>query len=285
MDGQKALGKSCEMSKQEVWDGGLRVEANKGAAGVGGESVEDFEADLKGNLYKIWNRMSSGSYFPPPVKAVEIPKAHSVGTRILGVPTVADRIAQTVAAARLEENVEPKFHDDSYGYRPGRSALHAAGKCRERCWRPAWVIDLDIRKLFDSLPCDLTVQAADVNTSRPCAIPYGQPVVPATPPGPAGPPAEPEEGGEAGESGGGGRGGGQEGCPGEEQGRGAVLAAAHAHDPHGERPGAVDQPGHPGLDELLRGVLQDRAVSSPPAHQRLPDALAAEEIQAAPGLQ
>ena len=104
MDGQKPLGKSFEISKQEVWDAWLKVKANKGAPGADGQSIEDFEADLKGNLYKIWNRMSSGSYFPPPVKAVEIPKAHSVGTRILGVPTVADRVAQTVAAARLEES-------------------------------------------------------------------------------------------------------------------------------------------------------------------------------------
>ncbi len=172
MDGQKPLGKSFEISKQEVWDAWLKVKANKGAPGVDGQSVEDFEADLKGNLYKIWNRMSSGSYFPPPVKAVEIPKAHSVGTRILGVPTVADRIAQTVAAARLEKNVEPKFHDDSYGYRPGRSALHAAGKCRERCWRHDWVIDLDIRKFFDSVPCDLIVKAVEVNTSDAWVILY-----------------------------------------------------------------------------------------------------------------
>src|SRR5258708_36660627 len=115
------------ISKWEVWEAYKRVKANQGAAGVDEQTIADFERDLKGNLYKIWNRMSSGRYFPPPVKAVEIPKAHSVGTRILGVPTVADRIAQTVAAARLEKNVEPKFHDDSYGYRPGRSALHAAG--------------------------------------------------------------------------------------------------------------------------------------------------------------
>jgi group II intron reverse transcriptase/maturase len=172
MDGQKPLGKSFEISKQEVWDAWLKVKANKGAPGVDGQSVEDFEADLKGNLYKIWNRMSSGSYFPPPVKAVEIPKAHSVGTRILGVPTVADRVAQTVVAARLEKNVEPKFHNDSYGYRPGRSALDAAGKCRERCWRYDWVIDLDIREFFDSVPWDLIVKAVEVNTSDAWVILY-----------------------------------------------------------------------------------------------------------------
>ena len=172
MDGQKPQGKSFDISKQEVWDAWLKVKANKGAPGMDGQSIEDFEADLKGNLYKIWNRMSSGSYFPPPVKAVEIPKAHGAGTRILGVPTVADRVAQTVAAARLEEIAEPKFHDNSYGYRPGRSALDAAGKCRERCWQYDWVIDLDIRKFFDSVPWDLIVKAVEANTTVPWVILY-----------------------------------------------------------------------------------------------------------------
>ena len=168
----KLSGKSFDISKREVWEAYRKVRANKGAAGVDGCSVEDFEKDLKGNLYKIWNRMSSGTYFPPAVKAVEIPKAHGAGTRILGVPTVADRVAQTVVAARLEKNVEPKFHDDSYGYRPGRSALDAAGKCRERCWRHDWVIDLDIQKFFDSVPWDLIVKAVEVNTDERWVILY-----------------------------------------------------------------------------------------------------------------
>ena len=103
-----------------------------------GCSIEEFEKDLKNNLYKIWNRMSSGSYFPPPVLAVEIPKSHGAGTRVLGVPAVADRVAQTVVARRLERKVEPIFHDDSYGYRPGRSALDAVRGCRERCWKTDW---------------------------------------------------------------------------------------------------------------------------------------------------
>src|SRR5258708_5344047 len=132
MDGQKPRGKSFEISKQEVWDAWLKVKANKGTPGADGQSIEDFEADLRGNLYKIWNRMSSGSYFPPPVKAVEIPKAHGAGTRILGVPTVADRIAQTGVAARLANVVEPKFHADSYEARPGPSALDAVGDVRDR---------------------------------------------------------------------------------------------------------------------------------------------------------
>jgi group II intron reverse transcriptase/maturase len=169
---QKPQGKSFDISKQEVWDAWRKVKANKGAAGADGCSVEDFETDLKGNLYKIWNRMASGSYFPPPVMAVEIPKPHGGGTRILGVPTVADRIAQTVAAARLEKSVEPKFHEDSYGYRPRRSALDAVGKCRERCWSYDWVADLDIQKFFDSVPWDLIVKAVEANTDQPWVILY-----------------------------------------------------------------------------------------------------------------
>ena len=142
------------------------------AAAVGGCSVEDFEKDLRGNLYKIWNRMSSGSYFPPPVKAVEIPKSHGGGTRILGVPTVADRIAQTVAASRLEEKVEPIFHASSYGYRPRRDALDAVAACRENCWRYDWIIDLDIQKFFDSVPWDLIVKAVEANTGNPWVVLY-----------------------------------------------------------------------------------------------------------------
>jgi RNA-directed DNA polymerase len=145
----KPPGKSFEISKWEVLDAWEKVKANKGAPGVDGQSIEDFEADLKNNLYKIWNRMSSGSYFPPPVKAVEIPKQHGGGTRVLGVPTVADRVAQTVVAAHLERRVEPVFHPDSYGYRSGRSALDAVRACRERCWKKAWVIDLDVQKFLD----------------------------------------------------------------------------------------------------------------------------------------
>jgi len=140
VDGQRPSGKSFDISKQEVWQAYLKVRANKGAPGVDGVSVEEFDKDLGNNLYRIWNRMSSGSYFPPPVRAVEIPKTSpGGGVRILGVPTVADRIAQTVVAARLEKAVEPRFHPDSYGYRPHRAALDAVGRCRERCWSFDWV--------------------------------------------------------------------------------------------------------------------------------------------------
>jgi RNA-directed DNA polymerase len=145
----KSQGKSFEISKQEVWEAFRQVKANQGAAGVDGQSVADFEADLKNNLFRIWNRMSSGTYFPPAVRAVEIPKQHGGGTRMLGIPTVADRVAQTVVARHLGVRVEPVFHGDSYGYRPGRSALDAARVCRDRCWKRGWVIDLDIQKFLD----------------------------------------------------------------------------------------------------------------------------------------
>lgn len=151
------------ITKQLVWEAYKQVKANKGAAGVDGQSIEDFEADLKNNLYKIWNRMSSGTYFPPPGRAVQIPKPHGGGTRTLVVPTVADRVAQTVAALTLEPRTESIFHDDSYGYRPGRSPLMAVSKCRERCWKKDWVIDLDVRNFFDSVDHGLMVKAVEAN--------------------------------------------------------------------------------------------------------------------------
>jgi RNA-directed DNA polymerase len=136
--GEPKLGeKPFCISKWLVWEAYQRVKANRGAPGVDGCSIEDFEADLENNLYRVWNRMSSGSYFPPPVLAVEIPKSHG-GVRIPGVPTVADRIAQTVVAMEPEKRVEPKFHPGSYGYRPKRSALDAVGTCRRRCWEHDW---------------------------------------------------------------------------------------------------------------------------------------------------
>jgi RNA-directed DNA polymerase len=155
--------KPFNIPKRLVWEAYERVKANKGAAGVDRQSIEDFETDLRNNLYKIWNRMSSGTYFPPPVMAVEIPKPNGGGTRILGVPTVADRVAQTVAAMTLEPRTESIFHGDSYGYRPRRSALDAVAKCRARCWRKDWVIDLDVAKFFDSVPWDLMVKAVEAN--------------------------------------------------------------------------------------------------------------------------
>ena len=168
----KSSGKSFEISKWEVQNAWEKVKANKGAAGVDGYSLEEFEADLGNQLYKIWNRMSSGSYFPPPVLAVKIPKPHGDGVRILGVPTVADRVAQTVVAERLEREVEPIFHSDSYGYRPRRSALDAVGSCRARCWKLDWVIDLDIQKFFDTVPWDLVVKAVEAHTDQPWVLLY-----------------------------------------------------------------------------------------------------------------
>ena len=163
--------KSFEISKRAVWEAWRRVKANKGAAGVDGESIAEFERDLKGNLYKLWNRLSSGSYFPPPVRAVEIPKKDG-SSRMLGVPTVADWIAQTVVCGYLEPDVEPVFHEDSYGYRPGRSALDAVGVCRERCWRQDWVLDLDIRAFFDRVPWDLVLKAVAHHTDQRWVLMY-----------------------------------------------------------------------------------------------------------------
>src|SRR5436305_3424863 len=142
-------GKPFDIPRSLVWEAYKRVKANKGAAGVDGCSIEDFEADLRNNLYKIWNRMSSGTYFPPPVKAVEIAKSGG-GTRTLGVPTVGDRIAQTVVALAWEARTEAIFHDDSYGYRPGRSALQAVDRGRTRSRKKDWVLDLHVQKSFDS---------------------------------------------------------------------------------------------------------------------------------------
>jgi RNA-directed DNA polymerase len=161
----KSQVKPFEISKRVVWEAYRRVKANKGAAGVDGQTIEQYEQNLKNNLFKLWNRLSSGSYFPPPVKAVEIPKAGG-GSRVLGVPTVDDRIAQTVAAMYLEREVEPIFHPDSYGYRPGRSALDAVGRCRERCWRNDWVIDLDVRAFFDSVDHSLMLKAVERHTDQ-----------------------------------------------------------------------------------------------------------------------
>jgi len=166
VDELKASGKPFQIPEQEVWDAWLKVKGNKGAPGADEVSLAEFETDLKNNLYKVWNRMSSGTYFPPPVKAVAIPKPHGGGTRVLGVPCIADRIAQTVAAARLETVVESVFHPDSYGYRPGRSALDAVAACRQRCWEYNWVIDLDIRKFFDSVRWDLIVKAVEAHTGH-----------------------------------------------------------------------------------------------------------------------
>lgn len=164
MSEPKSTDKPFEVSKQAVWEAYQKVKSNAGAAGVDGCSIEEFEIDLRNNLYKIWNRLSSGSYFPPAVRAVPIPKKSGGGSRILGVPTVADRIAQTVVARQLEPRMEKIFHPDSYGYRPRRGPLDAVAVCRERCWGSDWVLDLDIRSFFDSCPHDLIVKAVEAKT-------------------------------------------------------------------------------------------------------------------------
>ena len=172
MDKLKSSGTPFEISKREVWEAYRQVKADRGAPGVDEVRLGEFETDLGNNLYRIWNRMSSGSYFPPPVKAVEIPKPHGNGTRTLGVPTVADRIAQTVVARRLEAKVEPIFHPDSYGYRPNRSALDAVAACRQRCWRSDWIVDLDIRSFFESVPWELVVKAVAAHSTDPWVLLY-----------------------------------------------------------------------------------------------------------------
>lgn len=155
--------KPFSISKRVVFKAYKKVKANKGAAGVDEESIKDFEKNLKGNLYKIWNRMTSGSYFPPPVRAVDIGKKDG-GQRRLGVPTVSDRIAQMVAKVYFEPTVEPYFHRDSYGYRPGKSAIKAVGVTRKRCWRYAWVLDLDIKGFFDNIDHMLMMRAVRKHT-------------------------------------------------------------------------------------------------------------------------
>ncbi|MCY1740843.1 group II intron reverse transcriptase/maturase [Ensifer sp. SL37] len=150
--------KPFNISKQKVYEAYLQVRSNGGAAGVDGVTIEQFEADLKGNLYKIWNRMSSGTYFPPPVRAVSIPKK-SGGERILGVPTVADRVAQSVVKQMIEPDLDAVFLADSYGYRPDKSALDAIGVTRKRCWKYDWVLEFDIKGLFDNIDHDLLLRA------------------------------------------------------------------------------------------------------------------------------
>jgi len=169
--GPTLKGKPFDISQQVVWDAYEKVKANRGAAGIDEESITEFERNRDRNLYKLWNRLSSGTYFPPPVRAVEIPKK-SGGVRVLGVPTVTDRIAQTIVRMYLEPEVEPLFHPDSYGYRPGRSALDAVAMCRQRCWKLDWVIDLDIRAFFDSIRHDLLLEWVSKHTNRRWVVLY-----------------------------------------------------------------------------------------------------------------
>lgn len=157
--------KPYSISKWTVVEAYEKVKANKGTYGVDEQSIEDFESGLKNNLYKIWNRMSSGSYFPKPVRAVEIPKKNG-GTRMLGVPTVEDRVAQMVAKMYFEPCVEPLFYEDSYGYRPNKSAIQAVGVTRKRCWKRNWVLEFDIKGLFDNIRHDFLLEMVRRHTQE-----------------------------------------------------------------------------------------------------------------------
>ena len=163
--------KPFDIPKREVWEAFKRVKADQGAAGVDRQSIAAFEADLSNNLYKLGNRLSSGSYFPPPVRRVDIPKADG-GTRPLGIPTVADRIAQEVARRYLEPCLEAVFHTNSYGYRPGRSAIDAVRQARQRCWRHDWGLDIDVKAYFDSIDWERLLKAVRHHTDCPWVLLY-----------------------------------------------------------------------------------------------------------------
>lgn len=163
--------KPFKIDKKQVYEAYKAVKSKAGAAGVDGQTIEQFEADLKSNLYKIWNRMSSGSYFPPPVRAVSIPKKTG-GDRILGVPTVADRVAQMVVKQVIEPNLDPVFLADSYAYRPSKSALDAVGVTRERCWKYDWVLEFDIKGLFDNIDHELLLRAVRKHVTCKWALLY-----------------------------------------------------------------------------------------------------------------
>ena len=163
--------KPFDIPKREVWEAFKKVKANQGAAGVDRQTIADFEADLSNNLYELWNRLSSGSYFPPPVRRVDIPQVDG-GSRPLGIPTVADRVAQEVVRRYLEPRLEPVFHADSYGYRPGKSAIDAVRQARQRCWRYDWVLDLDVKAYFDSIDWELMLRAVRRHTNCPWVLLY-----------------------------------------------------------------------------------------------------------------
>lgn len=163
--------KPFEIPKQWVWKAWQQVKANHGAHGVDGQSIAAFEEELGRNLYKLWNRLSSGSYFPPPVRAVEIPKGDG-RMRLLGIPTVEDRIAQAVVRNYLEKHLEPHFHRDSYAYRPGKSALDAVAITRTRCWQYNWVLEFDLKGAFDNINHTLMMKAVRHHTECPWGLLY-----------------------------------------------------------------------------------------------------------------
>jgi len=164
-------GKPFNITKKQVYEAYKAVKSNAGSAGVDGQTIEQFDSDLRSNLYKLWNRMSSGSYFPPPVRAVSIPKKTG-GQRILGVPTVADRVAQMVVKQLIEPDLEPIFLADSYGYRPRKSALDAIGVTRKRCWKYDWVLEFDIKGLFDNIDHEFLLRAVRKHVTCKWALLY-----------------------------------------------------------------------------------------------------------------
>lgn len=163
--------KPFKISKQVVLEAFYKVKANRGSYGIDEQTIEEYEQNLKNNLYKLWNRMSSGTYFPKPVKAVAIPKKNG-GKRILGIPTVEDRVAQMVAKMYLEPKVEPVFYEDSYGYRPNKSAIDAIEITRKRCWKYEWVLEFDVKGLFDNIRHDYLIKLVERHTEEKWIIIY-----------------------------------------------------------------------------------------------------------------
>ena len=165
--------KPFQISKHLVLEAYKRIKANKGSAGIDAQSLTDYEANLKANLYKLWNRLSSGSYQPPPVRRVDIPKSGG-GVRPLGIPTVTDRIAQMVVKLQIEPELESHFHPSSYGYRPEKSAHQALLMAKERCSKRAWVLDMDIKGFFDAIDHNLLMQAVKRHVKEPWHLLYIQ---------------------------------------------------------------------------------------------------------------
>jgi RNA-directed DNA polymerase len=168
---QNENAKPISISKQLIYEAFKSVKANRGSAGVDKVTIKDYENNLRSNLYKLWNRMSSGSYFPPPVKLVEIPKSNG-GKRPLGIPTVSDRIAQMAVVKLITPGIEPYFHEDSYAYRPHRFAHDAVAKAQERCWKYDWVLDMDISKFFDTIDQELLMKALKLHTKEKWVLMY-----------------------------------------------------------------------------------------------------------------
>jgi len=169
----KEMTKSLPVSKRMVYNSYMKVCDKNGSAGIDKESIEMFNENLSGNLYKIWNRMTSGSYFPPPVRTVFIPKKQG-GERPLGIPTVSDRIVRLrrIVKDYLEPVMEAVFHNSSFGYRPGRSAHDALAQCHENCVSKAWVLDVDIKGFFDNISHNIMLQLLQQHTREKWVLMY-----------------------------------------------------------------------------------------------------------------